>query len=205
MKKVFYSMIFVVLIFTMQGCEDDIWHHKTTVIGTGPVITRNLDLQAFNKIENTGIANFYITIGSPQSVVLKAQQNIIDVMTWEVGNQELKVGYDKDVSIEKNEEIRFEITVPEIKEIELTGVGDFDLSGADQDELTVNLTGVGSVRAYDMKVSTCNITLTGVGDCKVFVIDELNVKIAGVGYVYYKGDPAINSTITGVGRLINDN
>lgn len=198
-------MIFAILILTMQGCEDDFWYHKITVIGTGPVITRNLDLQAFNKIENTGIANFYITIGSPQSVVLKAQQNIIDVMTWEVGNQALKVGFDKDVSIEKNEEIRFEITIPEIEEIELTGVGDFDLSGADQDELTVNLTGVGSVRAYDMKVSTCNITLTGVGDCKVFVIDELNVTIAGVGYVYYKGDPEINSTLTGVGRLINDN
>jgi hypothetical protein len=29
--------------------------------------------------------------------------------------------------------------------------------------------------------------------------------IAGVGYVYYKGDPTINSTITGVGKLINAN
>jgi hypothetical protein len=205
MKTVFYSMIFALLILTIQGCEDDFGHHKITVIGTGPLVTRNLDLQSFNKIENTGIANFYITIGSPQSVVLKAQQNIIDVMTWEVGNQTLKVGLDKDVSIEKNEEIRFEITVPEIKEIELTGVGDFDLSGADQEELSINLTGVGSVRAYEMKVNTCNISLTGVGDCKVYVIDELNVTIAGVGYVYYKGDPAINLTITGVGKLINAN
>lgn len=205
MKKVFYSIIFTVLILTIQGCEDDFGHHKITVIGTGPVVTRNLDLQSFKKIENTGIANFYITIGSPQKVVLKAQQNIIDVMTWEVANQSLKVGLDKDVTIEDHEEIRFEITVPEIKDIELTGVGDFDFSGADQNELSVNLNGVGSVRAYDMKVNTCNITLTGVGDCKVFVIDELNVKIAGVGYVYYKGHPAINSTITGVGKLINAN
>ncbi len=205
MKTVFYSMIFAVLILTIQGCEDDFGHHKITVIGTGPVVTRNLDLQSFNKIENTGIANFFITIGSPQKIVLKAQQNIIDVMSWEVANQALKVGLDKEVTIEDHEEIRFEITVPEIKDIELTGVGDFDFSGADQNELSVNLTGVGSVRAYDMKVNACNITLTGVGDCKVYVIDELNVKIAGVGYVYYKGDPAINSTITGVGKLINAN
>jgi hypothetical protein len=205
MKTVFYSMIFALLILTIQGCEDDFGHHKITVIGTGPVVTRNLDLQSFKKIENTGIANFYITIGSPQKVVLKAQQNIIDVLTWEVASQSLKVGLEKDVSIEDKEEIRFEITVPEINDIELTGVGDFELSGEDQSELSVNLTGVGSVRAYEMKVNTCNITLTGVGDCKVFVIDELNVTIAGVGYVYYKGDPAINSTITGVGRLINAN
>jgi hypothetical protein len=56
-----------------------------------------------------------------------------------------------------------------------------------------------------MKVHTCNITLTGVGDCKVFVIDELNVTIAGVGYVYNKGNPAIKSTITEMGKLINAN
>jgi len=61
MKKVFYSMIFTVLILTIQGCENDFGHHKITVIGTGPVVTRNLDLQSFKKIENTGIANFYIT------------------------------------------------------------------------------------------------------------------------------------------------
>jgi hypothetical protein len=79
------------------------------------------------------------------------------------------------------------------------------LSGDDQSELSVNLIGVGSVRAHEMKVHTCNITLTGVGDCKVFVIDELNVTIAGVGYVYNKGNPAIKSTITEMGKLINAN
>jgi hypothetical protein len=205
MKTSYYTMIFVVFFFITQGCENDDGHHKITVIGTGPIITRNLDLSSFSKIENIGISNFYITTGSPQKVVLKAQQNIIDVMTWEVVNQSLKVGLEKDVSIKDYEEIRFEITVPEINDIELVGIGDIELSGDDQSELSVNLTGVGSVKAYEMKVNTCNITLSGVGDCKVYVINELNVTIAGVGYVYYKGDPNINSTITGVGKLINAN
>jgi len=34
---------------------------------------------------------------------------------------------------------------------------------------------------------------------------DLNVTLTGVGYVYYKGNPTINSKITGVGKLINDN
>lgn len=205
MKTSYYTMIFVVFFLITQGCENDDGHHKITVIGTGPTVTRNLDLQSFNKIENIGIANFYIATGTPQSVVLKAQQNIIDVMTWELANQSLKVGIDKDVSIKDYEEIRFDITVPEINDIDLVGIGDIELSGDDQSELSVNITGVGSVKAYEMKVNTCNITLTGVGDCKVYVIDELNVTIAGVGSIYYKGDPTINSKITGVGKLINAN
>jgi hypothetical protein len=67
------------------------------------------------------------------------------------------------------------------------------------------MTGVGNIEAYEMKVNTCNVTLTGVGDCKLYVLDQLNVTITGVGYVYYKGDPVINSKITGLGKLIDDN
>jgi len=205
MKASNYLMIFAILFLIIPGCEKDDGQNKTKVIGTGPIVIKNLDLSSFNKIENTGIANFKIIIGSPQSVVLKAQQNIIDVMTYEVVNQYLKVGLDKNVNIENYEEIRFEITIPEIKDIELIGIGDFELSGNGQNVLSVNLTGVGNINAYEMKVNTCSITLTGVGDCKVYVLNELNVTIAGVGYVYYKGNPSINSKITGVGNLINDN
>ena len=106
------------------------------------------------------MANFYITIGSPQSVELKAQQNIMDVMTYEVINQTLTVGVEKNVSIENHEEIRFDITIPSISMIDLEGVGDFILSGSDQ--LTIILMGVGNVEAYDMKVRYCTITSTGV-------------------------------------------
>jgi len=126
-------------------------------------------------------------------------------MTYEVVNQTLKVGLDKDVSIDQHEEIRFEITIPEINDIELVGIGDFVLSGEDPTELTITLTGVGNIRAFEMKVNICNIILTGVGDCEVYVIDELNVTIAGVGKVYNKGNPSVNSTITGLGQLINAN
>jgi hypothetical protein len=57
-------------------------------------------------------------------------------MTYEVVNQTLKVGLDKDVSIDQHEEIRFEITIPEINDIELVGIGDFVLSGDDPSELS---------------------------------------------------------------------
>jgi hypothetical protein len=203
MKSSYYSIVLVVFFLITAGCEDGLNNIK--VIGTGPIVTRNLDLASFNKIEHTGVANFYITIGSPQSVVLKAQQNIIDVMTYEVVNQSLKVGHEKNVSIEDHEEIRFEITMPAINNIELTGAGDFVLSGDEQDELTITLTGVGNIKAYQMKVGTCNITFTGVGGCEVYVNNELNVIISGVGNVCYKGNPTINLTITGLGQLINAN
>lgn len=205
MKNLAYFILAAVYILSSPGCNDDDPLDDNKITGTGPVVTQNLDLDAFNKIENVGVANFYITIGSPQSVVLKAQQNIIDVMTYDVVDQTFEVGLQENVSIENHEEIRFDITMESINQIELIGVGDFNLSGDDQEELTINVTGVGNIKAFDMKVGTCTITFTGVGDCEVHVIDELTVTLSGVGNIYYKGTPTINSTITGTGELINSN
>ncbi len=189
------------------GCEDNdpgtVDNRK--VVGTGPVVSKTLTLEEFSKIENTGIADIHVTLGSPQSVVLNAQQNIIDVMTTEVDNDMLKIGVEKNVSIENAEEIRFDITIPEISNITLTGVGDYILSGDYQEELTIIITGVGNVKAFDLEVGTCNITSTGVGNCEVRVKNQLNVTITGVGNVYYRGHPSITQSVTGLGSLIDVN
>ena len=206
MKTSYYLLLIAVSILIITGCElKNENNDKRTIVGEGPIVTKNLDFASFSKIDNSGVANFYITIGTPQSVVLKAQQNIIDVMTYEVTGQTLYVGLEENVSIENHEEIRFDITMPSISGIELSGVGDFILAGDDQDVLTIDFIGVGNVEAFDMKVGTCYITLTGVGNCEVYVEDILDVTITGVGIVYYKGNPAITSSITGIGQLINAN
>jgi len=175
------------------------------ITGTGPIVAKTLNFASFNKIESSGVANFYITLGDPQTVTLKAQQNIIDIMTYEVINTTLFVGIKKNISIEKAEEIRFDISISEINNIKLVGVGNFDLSGDLQDDLSISLIGVGSIDAYDLEVGNCTIVSTGVGDCKVRVRDELDVIISGVGSVYYKGNPLITQNVTGVGSLVNDN
>jgi hypothetical protein len=188
------------------GCEDDApGDTNQNVVGTGPIVTKNLTLDEFSKIENTGVADIYVTQGSPQSVVLKAQQNIIDIMTIGVVNEELKIGLKNGVSIERAEEIRFDITIPKITSVILTGVGDCILSGDYQEELTIVLTGVGKVKSFDQEVGTCNITITGVGDCEVYVKNEMIITITGVGNVYYKGHPTIDSSINGVGAIIDAN
>ena len=115
------------------------------------------------------------------------------------------IGLDNGVNIEWGEVICFDITIPEISSVTLTGVGDFILSGDYQDELAIFLTGVGTVKAFDLEVGTCNISITGVGDCEVNVKNELIVNITGVGDIYYKGDPSIDQSIAGVGRLIDAN
>ena len=204
MKKSILLILSFYIIVLFNGCEKED-NGTNNITGVGDVVTETLDLSSFQSIKNTGVANIYVTVGDTQSVVLKAQQNIIDVITYEVNNSTLEIGIQNNTSINESKGIVFEITIPEIDKIELIGVGDYELSGDSQDELYIILTGVGTVRAYDLEVNVCHITSTGVGNCQVRVNNTLNVTITGVGSVYYKGNPTINSTITGLGKLVDAN
>ena len=205
MKSLYY-LLPGLLIAALIGCsENDDQNPNKKVIGTGPVVTQTLNLPSFSKIENAAVANIYATTGNPQSVILKAQQNIIDVLTIDAINNTLKIGIEENTSIENTIEIRFDINVSELSDIGILGVGNYELEGNFQDEFSIVLTGVGNVDAYDLEVGSCIIVSTGVGDCKVNVRDELDVTITGVGNVLYKGSPVINQNITGLGSLVNDN
>lgn len=58
---------------------------------------------------------------------------------------------------------------------------------------TLNIThaGVGKISAFDLTSDVCDINHAGVGGIEVTVNDELDVTIAGVGTVFYKGNPTI--------------
>ncbi len=204
--KVFTLFLAFFTMISLSRCDlNDDQNPDNKIIGTGPIVTENLNLDAFDKIENTGVANIYVTLGEPQSVILKAQQNIMDIMIYRVVGNTLRIGIRENTSIQSSDEIRFEITVSDLNEFKLIGVGNFQLSGDFQDELLIALTGVGNVDAYDTEIGVCDIVSTGVGDCRVNVRDELNVTISGVGSIYYRGNPAITQSVSGMGNLINDN
>jgi hypothetical protein len=196
-----------ILLVVFNGCDIDVDLNNTKKVieGSGPIVSQPLGLKSFTRIENIGVADVNITLGDPQSVVLKAQQNIIDVLIYQVINNTFTIGVKDNVSIKNTPEITFDIVVNEISDIGLIGAGSFQLSGGFQDELSISLIGVGQIDAYDLEVGSCTILTSGVGDCKVNVRDELNVSIIGVGSVYYKGNPSINPDIKGIGKLINDN
>jgi len=197
------TCIFCLLLIACDPVNDN--HNDRVVNGTGPIVSQILNVSSFERIENAGVANIYVSIGSPQFVRLKAQQNIIDVLTYEVIDNTFKIGIEKNISIGQSEDIIFEIVVSKLSDISIFGVGSYELEGDFQDDLTISLIGVGDVHAYEMEVGTCTILSTGVGNCWVNVRDELNITLTGVGNVYYRGIPAINQNVSGAGNIINDN
>ena len=205
MKTRNYLLLTLAAAFMMLGCEKEELYNSRTITGIGDQVTRSLDLDPINSITLDGVANIYVVKGTDQSVTLRAQQNIIDVMNWELRSGNLIISLDENISLRNHKEIRFEITVNELNKLSHSGVGDVYLEGATASYLEIDFRGVGDIQAYDMPVGNCDVYSDGVGDCWVMVNDYLDVDIPGLGNVYFRGNPGISFSSTGPGNLINDN
>jgi hypothetical protein len=197
-------MLTLLSAITLAECETDSGR-TTTIKGTGDIIEKTVDLPAFSRFRLSGFATVRIHTGAEQSVMLKAQQEILDVMTTEVRDGELLVGFSKNVSVDTDRDILVEIVIPLVRQIALDGTGLFELSGETQSELTIIVNGTGSVSAYEMPVDRCRILILGTANCYVNVVTSLEVTVSGIGYIFYRGDPVISSSISGIGNVMDDN
>ena len=150
MKKTSFIWLVAVLTLLNINCEKEKNdnNNEDKIVGTGEVISKNIDVSSFHSIILEGVANIYVTIADTQVVVYKAQREILDIMTYSVVNETFKLGMDSDdKKIETDKEISAEITIPGIESITLTGVGNFELNGKKQNILDIDLAGVGKVYA----------------------------------------------------------
>lgn len=197
--KTTHSIIGILLLAAgITSCSN---YTKSDVNGTGDVVSMEVEVEEFTGVSVTGECSVNIVIGEAEPVVLSAQQEVLDVMTYEVKNDILQIGFKQGVNVSTNEEIRADIVIPEASYVAVTGAGDFQLEGSGQERLDIYITGAGNVSAFDMEVKDCQIRVSGTANCEVSVIESLYVQVSGVGNVFYKGSPNLTSDISGVGNV----
>jgi hypothetical protein len=195
-NRVLFGILLLVLGIT--SCNN---HGAGTVVGSGDVVSMEVEPGEFTGVSVTGECNVNIQIGEAEPVVLSAQQQVLDVMTYEVKNDILQIGFKQGVSVNTDKEIRADIVIPVATYVAVTGAGDFHLEGTGQERLDIYITGAGNVSAFDMEVDDCQIRVSGSAHCEVSVEKSLYVQISGVGNVFYKGSPTLSSDISGVGNI----
>lgn len=198
MKNLKYIGMLIIAGIMITGCD---WHGNQTIVGTGDVESMEVELPDFEGVSVTGTCNVEVTIGETQPVTFYAQSEVLDVLMYEVRDGILQIGFKPDYTVNTSEEISAEIVIPSLTYVAVTGAGDFDLSGDQQELLDIHITGTGNVEAFDMEVEQCNIWVSGVGNCEVNVINSLDITISGVGNVWYMGTPSLSTDVSGVGNI----
>jgi len=209
-------MLVLGLAVSASGCGSD-----SCVGGSGPIVSQTLDLSSFTGFDFQVGGDVTVVPGSTQQVVVRSQQNVIDILNRDVINGIWEIGYTQ--CAREISEFSVDITVPELDRVVLSGAGTIDaqtetsaidtiLSGAGTVTLSgevtsqqVTLEGSGTVEAFDLTADETSVVLTGQGTVNVSASEQLNVDLSGAGAVFYKGEPQLNVRITGVGSVVDAN
>lgn len=157
--------------------------------GSGIVVAETRFVNDFNRVSLTGIGDVIITQGENESLVVEADDNIMQYVKSEVRNGTLVLGFTDEVRSNEYKldpsEVRFNLGVNEVTGLDVSGVGNIQLSSYYAGELELQITGVGDIVAASLKMENLEIVIDGVANIDVSSIDanRVDIVINGVGEV----------------------
>jgi len=198
------------------------WAPLGTVVGSGNLVTNEEFITDFTSVDAGNGFNVEISQSNSYSVLVTADDNIMDHIDVSKSGDTLKVGVNWGVSFD-SATLKVEITMPEIHRLELSGGSkgkieeisstdpiSIDLSGGAQ------LTGFGEAGDLSIDISSgsqldftnftgqdVNIEMSGGSQATINLDGTLDADLSGGSQLYYIGDPTLGDIETSGGSSIN--
>ena len=106
-----------------------------------------------------------------------------------------------DLAISGSGDIVFSKLTADEVDVRISGSGDVILESGSADELDLRISGSGKLKAEAFEVSEFSASISGSGGGRITAKEELDVRISGSGSVYYHGNPRVNSSSSGSGKV----
>lgn len=90
-------------------------------------------------------------------------------------------------------------------EARISGSGSIDALDGTANHLDLSISGSGDINLLPVLAKTATTQTSGSGNMHVNVSNDLDVHISGSGDVFYEGNPEVNVSISGSGRLVKVN
>ena len=190
--------------------------------GSGVPAAETRSTPAFSAVHLSGTNEVRITVGPRRSVVVHADDNLVDQVSTTVEAGVLNVS--EQGSFTASSPMYVDVSVPALDAVTLTGTGAVSVQGIDTDLLRVELpetgtgavTATGSVRRLNarlggtgdlqlsqLRADEADVTLSGTGRIETQVTGTLRATLSGDGAILYSGNPAsVVENVTGTGAIL---
>jgi hypothetical protein len=207
--------LLLVLPLLVAGC-----HHKmrSSIQGNGKREIQKRSIGAFTAIETSGAFHIEVTCQKDPSLEVEGDENVLALVTSDVSGSVLHLDNKSDYSV--REPITFRITVPNLEGLSVNGAGHIEIKGIKNDKfeidsqgapniivygttklIDIDSSGAGKIDTKDLHAARAVVDSKGVSRIDVDASDQLDVTVSGPSSVYYKGDPVVNKTVNGPGKV----
>jgi hypothetical protein len=174
---------------TVEGKEDLVRLLELDVHGD------EWDIEFDRCVRNMGDFDIYITMPDLHRIIVESSGDVLAESFFEVEELDLLIRGSGMIDIGVH---------TDILDSHISGSGSVYLEGsAEYHDVRIN--GSGDVLAFDLPSMQADIESSASGDVQVTVEEYLKAELKGSGDVYYKGNPALNVSTSGSGRIFNAN
>lgn len=136
--------------------------------GSGRTATEQRPLPEFEAIALTGSIDLVVRQGTPQSVEVSADDNLLPLLQTTVESTAkgatLRVGWKRGESISTRSQVLVTVVVPRLGSLAGAGSGDMVLESFETPALQVSLSGSGDVKLPNLRTGELSIRIAGSGD-----------------------------------------
>jgi hypothetical protein len=211
LKKLLGGLLLVLVMIQATGCDG--------IQGNGVAKSEKRTVDTFTKIELGGAFSADVTMGKETSLEIKGDENLLPFIKTEVIDGVLKIYNLERLSPQTT--LKATVVCSSLNEITLSGAGDIHLSGLHEESLhlvisgagkmtaagecknfSMRLSGAGSLEGKELKTTIAKVHLSGTGKAALFVSEELEAKVSGIGSIdYYGNPPKVNPIVSGIGTI----
>ena len=210
-----FALLFVALAVLATGC-----HHGriSSVTGSGNRVVQKREIGSFTSISTEGAFMIEVTCQKQPSLELEGDDNVLPLITAEISNNTLHLSNTQGYSVDRPINVR--VSVPDLEGLSVSGGGKIDIKGMNNShfaidakgapsifvsgttkEITIDSSGAAQIDTHNLRASRATVDTKGAGKIELDVAERLDVTISGPASVIYRGDPVVNKTINGPGRI----
>ncbi|MCP4180724.1 MAG: DUF2807 domain-containing protein [bacterium] len=212
--KILLMISLISSISMLTGCAK--------VNGNGVPAKETRNLSNFTSIVLKGGSykvRIHIAENNKNYMTISGDQNIVPLVKTKVNNNTLRISSKK--SIKPNLPLALNIYTNNLNNLVLYGAGDIKTNGIKSKSFSltvkgswnINLNGhtdiftavskgLSQINTKELKATNVNIEIDGAGKADVFVDNNLQAIVKGIGTITYYGNPKIvNPTISGLGKI----
>jgi hypothetical protein len=205
MKKIgFAGCVFFLMIALLSGCRGI--NNLGGVQGSGKAKTETRNVSGFKKIKAENALNVEVSVQKDFALTVEADDNLLEHIKTEVSGDTLTISIKDGIS--PKTKLNVKVSLPELKDLDISGASTANVSGVKTDSLKLNASGASKIKidgeaksleaiasgasgidAENLKVENAKANASGASSVTVSPTGELDADASGASSVIYTGDP----------------